>query len=92
MTNLPSRTPSLNILVVDDDRASRLLFESTLQEWGHQVTACESALEAMVWLQSSGDLQLLITNCEMPNMDGLQLCRWARQLPRSQYLFVILLV
>ena len=64
--------PSLNILVVDDERSSLMLLESTLKDWGHQ-------------------LQLLITDWEMPEMDGLQLCRWARQAERSQYLFVIVL-
>lgn len=83
--------PSLNILVVDDERSSLMLLESTLNEWGHQVTACQSALEAMVAIQQNHQLQLLITDWEMPEMDGLQLCRWARQAERSQYLFVIVL-
>lgn len=83
--------PSLNILVVDDERSSLMLLESTLKEWGHQVTACQSALEAMVAIQGNPQLQLLITDWEMPEMDGLQLCRWARQAQRTQYLFVIVL-
>lgn len=83
--------PSLNILVVDDERSSLMLLESTLKDWGHQVTACQNALEAMVAIQNNHQLQLLITDWEMPEMDGLQLCRWARQAQRSQYLFVIVL-
>ena len=83
--------PSLNILVVDDERSSLMLLESTLKEWGHQVTACQSALEAMVAIQNNPHLQLLITDWEMPDMDGLQLCRWARQAQRNHYLFVIVL-
>ncbi|MBS2035036.1 response regulator [bacterium] len=83
--------PSLNILVVDDERSSLMLLESTLRDWGHQVTACQSALEAMVAIQGNSQLQLLITDWEMPEMDGLQLCRWARQAQRSHYLFVIVL-
>ena len=83
--------PSLNILVVDDERSSLMLLESTLKEWGHQVTACQTALEAMVVIQTNPKLQLLITDWEMPELDGLQLCRWARQAPRAHYLFVIVL-
>ncbi|MFN8607874.1 MAG: response regulator [Vulcanimicrobiota bacterium] len=83
--------PSLNILVVDDERSSLMLLESTLRDWGHEVTACQSALEAMVVIQNNPRLQLLISDWEMPDMDGLQLCRWARQAQRDHYLFVIVL-
>ena len=81
----------LQILVVDDDATGRLMLESTLHEWGHTVTACSSALEALALLQEDPGIQLLITDWEMPDMDGLQLCRSARRLERGHYLSIVVL-
>jgi len=65
------------ILVVDDERFFRDLFQELLTARGHHVRAAASGEEAL--RQLAGDrYDLLVTDLVMPGMDGLALVREAR--------------
>ncbi len=81
----------MNILVVDDESASRVLLEMTLREWGHEVTTAASAIEALACIGTDPTLQLMITDWVMPDIDGLELCRMVRKLDRTPYLHIAIL-
>lgn len=81
----------MNILVVDDEGASRALLEMTLREWGHEVTTAASAIEALACLGTDPAIQLMITDWVMPDIDGLELCRMVRKLDRTPYLHIAIL-
>jgi DNA-binding NtrC family response regulator len=66
------------ICVVDDDDDVRVALERTLARAGHEVLACESALETLRNLEEGRDgrgqrIDVIITDMRMPVMDGLQL-------------------
>jgi CheY-like chemotaxis protein len=48
----------------------RRQFESSLNTYGFITHTCNDGLEALNWLQSHPLPNLIITNVEMPNMDG----------------------
>lgn len=60
------------ILAVDDDFASRLLLQKSLQADSHQVTICESA-EKAIELISKEKFDLIITDLIMDGLSGLEL-------------------
>ena len=66
------------ILVVDDDLPSRMAMEKLLQGDGCQITSCESGVHAIEKLKEES-FGILITDFQMPGMDGLQLIREARR-------------
>ncbi|PLS69263.1 MAG: hybrid sensor histidine kinase/response regulator [Cyanobacteria bacterium M5B4] len=71
----------IQIVVVDDAALMRRRIESSLTPQGYKVVTCNDGLEAWDWLQSHPQPALLITDIEMPNMDGFTLidhCRQAR--------------
>ncbi len=77
------------ILVADDSRIYRSLVENVLAREGHTVIFAENgreALEAIVNHQPS----LLITDWEMPDLTGPELCRKIRQ-GHERYIHIILL-
>lgn len=80
----------LNVLVVDDEQSGQLFLRNHLEEWGHQVSCCSSALEALALL-SVQEFHLLITDWVMPDIDGVQLCRLVRQRSLPGYLYTIIL-
>ncbi len=80
----------LNILVVDDSEATHNLIGQTLRSWNHKVTHVSSALEALEVLASSPEIHMLLTDWMMPEMDGLSLCRQARNLSRPHYLHIVI--
>jgi CheY-like chemotaxis protein len=62
------------VLVVDDDasvlRIMRMLFEET----GHRVIEAATGTEALDKLATTGDVDLVVSDINMPEMDGLELC------------------
>ncbi len=67
----------LRILLVDDDESDRLLAEYALRQAGHQVQLAEDGQEALAAIASDMP-QLVITDIDMPVLDGLALCRSLR--------------
>lgn len=61
------------ILLADDDAASRDLVARALQADGHSVTATQDGGEALDKLQASAGFELLVTDLHMPGMDGMTL-------------------
>jgi chemotaxis protein histidine kinase CheA/ActR/RegA family two-component response regulator len=61
------------ILIVDDAALMRRRLAGSLSMAGFAVQACGDGLEAWQWLQTNELPTLMITDVEMPNMDGLTL-------------------
>lgn len=83
--------PPLQILLVDDHGPTLARIHNALTRWGHTVVARSSPLEAVDALVTMPNIQLLITDWVMPDLDGLELCRLARNLERHRYLHILVL-
>ncbi len=80
----------MNVLVAEDERVTRHLLEQYLDSWGLKVTAASDGGQAWEFYQS-GDFELVISDWNMPEMNGLQLVKRIREHVRGQYAYVILL-
>lgn len=67
------------ILVVDDAALMRRRMEASLSAYGYVVNTCADGQEAWNWLQTHPNPALIITDIEMPNMDGFTLINRARE-------------
>lgn len=72
----------LHILAVDDHLANRLLLKSQLIRLGHSVLEAENGADALQ-LYRQYDFDLVITDCNMPIMDGITLTQLLRQEQRG---------
>ncbi|WP_371414030.1 PP2C family protein-serine/threonine phosphatase [Leclercia sp. W6] len=61
-----------------------------LAQWGYKVSEAENGLAALQILESQ-PVSLVISDWEMPEMDGLTLCREIRSRQIGHYIYVILL-
>jgi two-component system response regulator HydG len=78
-----ARTPG-KILVIDDDKSARLLLERVLTRAGHTVKLVDSGEQGLDLL-SKESFDLIITDKNLPGMDGLEVLRLARtRHPRLQ--------
>lgn len=68
-----------HILVVDDDPVLRRVITLALEKAGHSVLRCENGRKAIDFL-AHDHADLLITDIIMPEMDGVETVRAARQL------------
>jgi len=66
------------ILVVDDDPFVAEMLVIVLEDAGHAVTAAGDGREALAKLAAEPDIALVLTDMNMPGMDGLELTREIR--------------
>ena len=62
----------LKVLTAEDDRASRNLIVMLLKKMGQDVTAVENGQEAIIALQQDPSFDVLLTDVDMPIMDGVE--------------------
>lgn len=70
------------ILVVEDSATMRQSLQNTLEMSGYAVVLAPEGQTALARLQSGLRPDLIITDINMPRMDGIQLIREARKLLR----------
>jgi len=78
------------IITVDDAATMRRLIAYTLRGAGHEVLEAEDGEDALRLLGGQG-IDLVITDINMPKMDGIELVRRLRSLPRFQATPILLL-
>jgi signal transduction histidine kinase len=77
------------VLVVEDDAAVRMVIVNVLEELGYTVCEAEHAQDALVFLQSDRQIDLMISDVGLPGFNGRQLAEMARQTrPGLKVLFV----
>lgn len=80
----------MNIMTVDDSKAVRLTIALTLKQAGHRVVEAASG-EAALELLKSEKIDLIISDFNMPGMDGAQLTRVVKANPSYHNIPVIML-
>src|SRR2546428_2855581 len=81
----------MKILIAEDDPVSRRVLEATLTRWGYEVTTTSNGSEAWEALAAAQAPRLAILDWMMPEIDGVEICRRARERPGSGPLHIILL-
>lgn len=83
--------PKMKFLVVDDFSTMRRIVRNLLKELGF--TNVEEAEDGLVALQKleAGDFDFVVTDWNMPNMDGLTLLQNIRKSPAYKHLPVLMI-
>jgi len=98
LQNVPEQnkdeTSDIHILLVDDNKASRMVFKSTLLSFSFRVTEAGSGQEALhILLSNHNDpFSLVLVDWKMPGMDGIELIRRIRTLSKYREIPSILMV
>ncbi len=79
------------VLLVDDSPFFRELLAPLIKAAGYRVVAVESAAQALAALKGDGRFDLIVTDVDMPEMDGFALAEQVRSMPRAAALPIIAL-
>jgi two-component system, sensor histidine kinase and response regulator len=86
---------SLPVLIVDDNATNRKILHEMLRHWEMDPTSVTCAAEAVDLLrirQASGTpFRLVLTDVNMPGVDGFMLCEQIRSIPELADLVVVVL-
>jgi len=63
------------ILVVDDSEIIRVQLNTDLVEAGHEVLEADNGLNGLQVLNENPDVRLVISDVNMPEMDGISMCQ-----------------
>jgi two-component system, cell cycle response regulator len=80
----------LRLLLVEDEPTQLLYVQHLLRQAGYAVETADNGEEALQKI-SSGQIQMLVTDWDMPGMDGVTLCRRVRESHLPGYLYILLL-
>ncbi len=81
---------SCRVLVVDDDVLVRNRLSSLLNACEYQVETAATGMEAIAKLNAD-PCHIVLTDWQMPDMDGLELCRRVRLAAQDGYIYVLML-
>lgn len=79
-----------SILAVDDSASMRQMVAFTLKEAGYQVTEAKDGSEALN-IAKGGRFDLVLSDVNMPVMDGITLIKELRQLPAYKFTPILML-
>ncbi len=68
----------VRILVVDDDRNTRVLFSEIFMAEGYEVVSASNGVEALTRMEE-GQVHLAVVDVMMPEMDGIELTKMLRR-------------
>lgn len=80
-----------SILAVDDSPSMRQMVSYTLQSAGYNVVMANDGVEALKIAEDSPDLNLVLTDVNMPNMDGITLVKHLRGLDDYKFKPILIL-
>lgn len=78
------------ILAVDDSNSMRQMVSFTLKQAGHNVTEAADGMEALE-LAKKNSFNLVISDVNMPRMDGIALIKELRLLPSYKFTPLLML-
>ena len=79
------------ILIVDDSGSLRTVVRLTLERAGYEVLEAGDGKQALACLAAQNKVHLIISDVNMPNMDGISFVKEVKQHPRHKFAPVIML-
>src|SRR5262245_6806704 len=87
---MSSAENKFRLLLVEDEPTQRMMLERQLTRAGYVVETAENGEEALSKILA-GQFQILLTDWDMPGMDGPTLCKRVREANLVTYVYILLL-
>jgi len=85
-----SAPDKFRLLLVEDEPTQRMMLERQLTKAGYVVETAENGADALAKILE-GQFHILLTDWDMPGMDGPTLCKRVREANLSTYIYILLL-
>lgn len=85
-----SPSAAKSIVIVDDSRSFLRIFEAMLNSWGYKVYSAKNGHEALALIESEQP-DFVLTDWDMPGMNGIELCEQVRIQRSNAYTYIIMI-
>jgi two-component system chemotaxis response regulator CheY len=79
------------ILIVDDSSSLRTVVKMALQRAGYEVVEAADGVQGLAALEAAGTVHLIVSDVNMPNMDGISFVKQVKAHPSHRFTPVIML-
>lgn len=79
------------ILIVDDSSSLRTIVKLALVRAGYEVIEAGDGVEGLARLDAAAKVHLIVSDVNMPNMDGIAFVTQVKQHPRHKFTPVVML-
>jgi diguanylate cyclase (GGDEF)-like protein len=83
------RNKGLKVLVADDSKLARGYIASLLEAHGYEVLRASDGAQALAIVESDPEIRLVVSDYNMPDMNGAALTKAIRQVTQPESLFII---
>lgn len=80
-----------SILVVDDSKTIRSLLKNILEKEGHSVLEAVDGNDGLAKFAGADSIQVVITDINMPNMDGITMCQELKKTDKGKFVPVLII-
>ncbi|HEY1921491.1 MAG TPA: response regulator [Tepidisphaeraceae bacterium] len=80
----------MRVLIADDDEVALLVLEAALKKAGYEVVTARNGREVLEQVRQ-GNCRLVVSDWEMPEISGVELCKAIRAEQIRGYVYIILL-
>lgn len=81
----------MKIVIVDDSPTIRMGLRKSIDPLGYEVVAAEDGLDGIEKIKSNLPVDLVITDVNMPRMDGLNMSRELKSMPETKDIPILVL-
>lgn len=81
----------MRILIAEDDPVSGQMLAYMLRQWGYDVVSTQNGAEAWQALQGADAPALAILDWQMPELDGVEVCRRVRSQADLKHVYLLIL-
>jgi len=81
----------MQVLIVDDSKLALIALKGLLTENGYEVITASDGLDGLRALEQNPSCRAVISDWEMPRMDGIEFCKAIRAQDRPGYVYFLLL-
>ncbi len=81
----------MKILIAEDEFTTRMMVQVSLENWGYRVESVTNGNEAWAAFQKPDAPHIAILDWEMPELDGVEVCRRVKEMETLSYPYILLL-
>ena len=81
----------MRALIIDDSRTMRIIISKIVRELGFETGDAGHGGEALEWISANGFPELVCCDWNMPEMNGLEFVKAARELPGNEVMQIMMI-